>query len=74
MKIELKKIGNSTGIILSKEMLAQLGLEQGDTMFVTQLPDRSLRLSAYDAHHEKVMEIARKVMHEYRNALKQLAK
>ena len=74
MKIELKKIGNSTGVILPKEMLTQLGLAQGDTMFVSNLPDRSVRLSAYDPHHEEVMRIARKVMHDYRDALKELAK
>ncbi len=28
MKLELKKIGNSTGLILPKELLARLGLQQ----------------------------------------------
>ena len=30
MKLEIKKIGNSTGLILPKELLARLRLEQGD--------------------------------------------
>ena len=34
MKLEIKKIGNSTGVILPKELLAQLGLAQGDTLYV----------------------------------------
>lgn len=29
MKLELKKIGNSTGLILPKELLARLNLDQG---------------------------------------------
>ena len=29
MKLEIKKIGNSTGLILPKELLARLRLEQG---------------------------------------------
>ena len=35
MKLEIKKIGNSTGLILPKELLARLGLEQGDEVVVT---------------------------------------
>ena len=30
MKLEVKKIGNSTGLILPKELLARLNFEQGD--------------------------------------------
>ena len=74
MKLEIKKIGNSTGIILPKELLALLGLAQGDEVLVTQLPDRSVKLSAYDPHHDKVMEIAREVFREYRETFKALAK
>ncbi len=39
MKIEVKKIGNSTGVILPKELLGKLQLKQGDWLFVTELPD-----------------------------------
>ena len=44
MKLELKKIGNSTGVILPKELLARLSLAQGDWLYVTELPDRSFRV------------------------------
>ncbi len=74
MKLELKKIGNSTGIILPKELLARLGLTQGDAVHVTELPDRSVKLSIYDPHHDRVMEIGREVMREYRETFKALAK
>jgi antitoxin component of MazEF toxin-antitoxin module len=30
MKIELKRIGNSTGLILPKDLLGRLKLNQGD--------------------------------------------
>ena len=33
MKLSLKRIGNSTGIILPKELLAKLGLQEGDELF-----------------------------------------
>lgn len=74
MKLELKRIGNSTGLILPKELLARLGLEQGDSLFVTELPDRTLKLSVYNPEHEKVMEVGREVFREYRETFKALAK
>jgi putative addiction module antidote len=74
MKLEIKKIGNSTGLILPKELLARLGLEQGDEVFVTCEPDQSFKVARYDDKHAEVMRIAREVMREYRDALKELAK
>ena len=74
MKLEIKKIGNSTGLILPKELLVRLGLEQGDELFVEELPDRAVKLSVYNPQHEKVMEIGREVFREYRETFKALAK
>ena len=74
MKLEIKKIGNSTGFILPKELLARLRLEQGDQVFVTEGPDRTMTISPYDPHHERVMEIARDVFKEYQDTFKTLAK
>ena len=74
MKIEIKRIGNSTGVILPKELLARLRLKQGDVLFVTELADGGLKLVPHDPTFERGMEIARKAMHTYRNALRELAK
>ena len=74
MKIEIKKIGNSTGVILPKELLARLQLKQGDFLFVTELPDGGLKLVPRDPAFERGMEVARKAMHTYRNTLRELAK
>jgi putative addiction module antidote len=74
MKIEVKKIGNSTGVILPKELLMRLQLKQGDWLFVTELPDGGLKLVPRDPAFEKGIEIARKAMRKYRNALGELAK
>lgn len=74
MKIEIKKIGNSTGVILPKELLARLQLEQGDVLFVTELPEGGFKLVPRDPTFERGMEIARKAMRTYRNALRELAK
>lgn len=73
MKLEIKKIGNSTGLILPKELLARLGLEQGDELVVSELP-HGFTVSKADATFEKGLEIARKAMKTYHNTLKELAK
>jgi len=73
MKLELKRIGNSTGLILPKELLARLGLEQGDSVFVTETAD-GFSIGRSDETFEAGMKIARKAMRTYRNALKELAK
>ena len=74
MKLEIKKIGNSTGLILPKELLARLGLQQGDSVIVTEGPERSMTLSPYEADDDDTMRLAREVMREYKNTLKTLAK
>lgn len=40
MKLQLKKIGNSTGLILPKELLARLGLREGDELVVSDTRPR----------------------------------
>ncbi len=74
MKLEIKKIGNSTGLILPKELLARLNLAQGDWVYVTELPDGGVRLTPYDPDFEEVMRLSDDVMDEYRDTLRALAK
>jgi putative addiction module antidote len=74
MKLEIKKIGNSTGLILPKELIADLDLAQGDWVFVTKTPDRGLKISRHDPAHQEALEIARKVMREYHQTFTDLAK
>ena len=73
MKLEIKKIGNSTGIILPKELLARLGLEQGDQLVVSEVP-HGFKVTKSDETFEKGLEIARKAMRTYHNTLKELSK
>ncbi len=74
MKLEVKKIGNSTGLILPKELVRDLDLAQGDWLYVTRQPDGRVVLSKCDDQFEKGMEIARKAMKTYENALRELSK
>ncbi|KNY22490.1 AbrB/MazE/SpoVT family DNA-binding domain-containing protein [Methylobacterium sp. ARG-1] len=74
MKLEVKRVGNSTGLILPKDFLAKLNLAQGDWLYVTEKADGSVRLSPYDPTFEKGMKVAEKAMKTYRKALSELAK
>jgi putative addiction module antidote len=73
-RLQLKKIGNSTGLILPKELLQRLGLEQGDEVVVSEAPSRTLTVAAYAEDDEETMRIARKVMKKYAGTLRALAK
>ncbi|MGN6460752.1 MAG: AbrB/MazE/SpoVT family DNA-binding domain-containing protein [Pseudolabrys sp.] len=72
--VQLKKIGNSTGMILPKEVMARLNLSVGDTFYATVTPEGGLRLTPHDPKFEKAMAVARRGMKIYRNALAELAK
>jgi putative addiction module antidote len=72
--VELKKIGNSTGVIMPKDVLARLNLSVGDKFYATLTPDGGIRFTPYDPDFEEAMNIARRGMKIYRNALAELAK
>lgn len=72
--VEIKKIGNSSGVILPKEVMVRLNLSVGDQLYATMTPEGSIRLTPYDPKFEKAMEVARRGMKRYRNALAELAK
>lgn len=72
--LQIRKIGNSVGLILPKELLARLKLHVGDQLHVVEHTERSLKLSPYDPKHAKAMEIARKAFRDYADTFKALAK
>ena len=73
MKLKIRKIGNSLGASIPKEILEQLNVGEGDTLYVTKIPD-GIQLTPYDPEFEKAMSTAKDISSRYRNALKELAK
>ena len=69
VKLKVTTVGSSTGVVLPKEVLARLKVEKGDTVFLTDAPD-GYRITAYDPDFERQMELARKVMRERKNGLR----
>lgn len=74
-KTKLRKIGNSLGIVIPKEALQSMKVEEGETLYITEAPEGAVRVStAEDDRFEKMMSIAEEGMRKYRNALRELAK
>lgn len=70
--VKITQIGNSLGIILSKEILAKLNAEKGDTLMLINTAN-GIELSQYNKETALQMDIGREVMKEYRDVLKKLA-
>lgn len=76
MNITVRKIGNSEGVILPKEMLEHLNVRAGDTLSVIQEQGelRVRRLEDDPEEFERKMKIARERMRKYETAYRTLAK
>jgi len=73
VKLKLTTIGNSVGLVLPKEVLAQLDVEKGDSLVLTRTRDGFL-LSVSDPEFDKEIRAASDSIRKYRNAIKELSK
>lgn len=72
MNTVIRKIGNSEGIILPKELLNRLNLQAGDALELIETKE-GLSLTPVDDTFERQMAAARKIMDKYKVALQKLA-
>jgi putative addiction module antidote len=70
--LTIRKIGNSEGVILPKEILAKMHVSEGDRVFVTEAPG-GFYVRNYDPVFEQQMSVAEGIMREDRDVLKKLA-
>jgi putative addiction module antidote len=73
MQLKLRKVGNSLGVILPREVVERLKVVEGDNLNLNEGPD-DYRLSAYDPEIARQVEAGEKIMRRYRNTLRELAK
>ena len=71
---KVRKIGNSLGVILPKEVLDELQVEEGQALYISKRNDGGVTLTPRDEEFERQMEIGRDLTKRYRNALRELAK
>ena len=68
--LKVTQIGSALDVILPKEVIDALKVENGDPLILSETPGGVLLSSAVT----RQLEIGRKVMHERRHALRALAK
>jgi putative addiction module antidote len=74
MRIEIKKIGNSDGLILPRELMQRLDLKRGQFLHVVELAGGGFQAIPCDPDFEEAMKIADEIMDEYKDTLAVLAK
>jgi putative addiction module antidote len=73
LELKLRKVGNSVGLVLPKELLTHLKAGEGDTVCLTDATNGSVRMIA-NPEVSRQMDVVKDVMHRYRNTLRELAK
>ena len=74
LSFKVTTVGASAGFILTKEAMARLKVQKGDTVYLTEAPDGSYRLTPYNPDFERQMALAEEIMHDDRDVLRALAK
>lgn len=72
--LKVTQVGNSLGVVLSKEALNELSVGKGDTIYLTKAPDGSMRISAYDQEVAEEIALGEAFMARYRDTFRALAK
>jgi putative addiction module antidote len=72
MKTTIRKIGNSEGIIIPKEILERMGLRAGDNIDLSEEAGK-LVLKPLDDDFNRQLEHAERFIDRYKVALKKLA-
>lgn len=73
MKARITQIGNSTGLILPKEIVDRLKVQKGDEVFLMETKN-GFTVTPYDPEFEEQIAVASKGISKYRNALRALSK
>lgn len=73
MNVTIRKIGNSEGIIIPKEVLDRLGLKAGDAVEIRE-EGGSISLIPEQVDLTEQLKAARMGMQKYKIALRELAK
>ena len=72
-KLKVTTVGNSTGVVLPREVLSRLKVQKGDVLYLTESPD-GYKITPYDEEFSRQMEAAERVMKDNRDVLRELAK
>jgi putative addiction module antidote len=71
--LKITTTGNSLAVALPKSVTDRLHLQKGDQIFLVDTED-GVRLTPFDPHFERTMQVAGELMDRYRNTARELAK
>lgn len=71
--VKVRKVGNSLGVILTRDVVESLGVAEGDELFAIRTPD-GIRLTPYDPDFADAISSTRDYMRRHRDALHELSK
>ncbi|GLI93470.1 AbrB/MazE/SpoVT family DNA-binding domain-containing protein [Methylocystis echinoides] len=71
--LKVIRIGNSLGVVLPREIVAELAVEKGDRLYLTLSPE-GYRLTRSDPEFERRVALARRIISKRHNALRELSK
>jgi putative addiction module antidote len=71
--VKVRKVGNSLGVILTKDVIESLRVTEGDELFAVRTPD-GIRLTPYDPDFATAISSTRDYMRRHRDALHELSK
>ena len=67
--LKVTTVGSSAGVVLPKEALAKLNVAKGDTLYLTDAPDGSMRITPQDPDFARRAGIIEDIMREDRDIL-----
>jgi putative addiction module antidote len=71
--LKVIRVGNSLGVVLPREIVAELAVEKGDRLFLTRSPE-GYRITKTDPEFEARIALARRIISKRHNALRELSK
>ena len=71
--LKIRRVGSSLGVILPKDVVDRLRINEGSTLAVTETPD-GIQLTPYDPKFTAAMNAFELVRRRYRDTLRELAK
>ena len=69
--VKVQKVGNSLGVVLPKEVLAKLGVTNGDDLFLIET-QAGYQLTSYDPKFAEQVSVAEGIMKTRRNMVRKL--
>ncbi len=73
MELKVRKIGNGYGVLLPKQLLEEMRVEEDSTLHVTKV-DGVYQITPYDPEFARALKAFRDTEPQHRNTYQELAK